>query len=102
MRQSGLGEGGLALDPSPPPWVRGQLGMLAQQVFEAVSDRLPALGEIRLLVPENVDKRLLDRNDRTSPGGAQQKVVVLSVAAGNLLVQQPDVGQGVSPQDERG
>ena len=95
-------EGGLALDPGLAPGICGQLGMLAQQVSEAVNDRLPALGEKRLLVPEHVDERLLDRHDRPAPRGAQEEVVILSVAAGNLLVQQSDVGQRVPLHDKRG
>jgi len=76
--------------------------MLVEQVTQPVHDRLPAVGEEGLRMPVDINQRPLDGCDRPAARGAQQQVVVLTVAARNVLIDQADDVEDIAPDQEGG
>src|SRR5437879_2068083 len=97
-----VGQGDLAGDAGQAGGLPLELGNLLQQVGEGVDDHLPAVGEVRRLVPVDVDQRLLDGQDPGLPGAPEEPLVVLGVAAGDVLVDEADPVEGRPAHDDRG
>ena len=96
-----MGEGDLTGDAGQPGRLLVELGHLLEEVGEGVHDHLPAVGEVRRLVPVHVHQRLLHGQDLSGPGGPQQPLVVLGIAAGDVLVDEADPVEG-GPGDHHG
>src|SRR3954454_12358376 len=88
------GERDLPADAGRALPAAGQLGMLAQQVALGVHDGRPAAEVERAAVPVHDHQRLPADRDRRVPGHPQQPLVVLAVAARDVLVDLTGGGPG--------
>ena len=94
-----LGERDLPEHACQAPRLAAELGVALEQPDQRRGDRLPARREVRPLVPPHVDVRAaVTCTTGCVAGGAQQELVVLGVAAGDLLVDEARPVQQARPR----
>ena len=86
----GDGHRDLALDPGPALRFAGELRVAVQHLAQGGLPRRPLVPEVRAHVPPDPQQRLRVHGDGLVAGGPQHPVVVLGVAAGDVLVHRTD------------